>query len=248
MLKYIYPPSLPSLINIWTQQWCNIKRYCYASVVCWGIRVHQNTQAPKTWNKDVIQWEFPNGLFWTRQHSRKQRRSLRLWVRCCGVWQIMYDVTQSASPQPRTAPDAVSLWVCSAMATARLWKTNEMLVSCQNVITCHRCIGVAEHLDLRFRGLIPVCLVAMIWRFSVTMTTASPVRAWCSTGNCHSGDFIFPWPPNKWRRIIFILNETQCLVRFKAKAFVFLIKVNLHLISLFLCKYKQMSALLVCRV
>lgn len=114
-----------------------------------------------------------------------------------------------------------------------------------NVITCHRCISVTEHLDLRFRGLIPVCLVAMIWRFSVTMTTASPVRAWCSTSNCHSGGFIFPWRPNKWGHIIFILNEAQCLVLFKAKAFVFLIKVNLHLISQFLCKYTQMSALLV---
>lgn len=77
-----------------------------------------------------------------------------------------------------------------------------------NVITCHRRISVAERLDLRFRGLIPVCLVAMIWRFSVTMTTASPVRAWCSTGNCHSGGFIFPWPPNKWSRIILYFKRS----------------------------------------
>lgn len=49
----------------------------------------------------------------------------------------------------------------------------------------------------------------------------------------------------RFRFIRFILNEAQCLALVKAKAFVFLMKVNVHLISQFLRKHKQMSALLV---
>lgn len=81
--------------------------------------------------------------------------------------------------------------------TARLWN-NEWNVladvsTCQsNVITRQICISVTADLDLRSCRLIPVHLLAKMWRLSVTMTTASPAQALRWTISCIS--FIFPWP------------------------------------------------------
>lgn len=154
----------PSLINIWTQQWCNIKRYCYASVVCWGIRAHQNTQALKPEIKTLCHENFQTPIFRRGSIHRGNGGGvydlgMALWCLADHVRRDTISLTAARNSTRRRI--FMSLFSNGDQKIVRnKWNVGVM----PNVITCHQCISVTEHLDLRFRGLIPVCLVAMIMK------------------------------------------------------------------------------------